>query len=261
MSSLLHQIVRLCKATWDPHNAAGLATNVEQLKRLVDRLTARDLNLPPGLLADPHQYARQQRRLLSPSNPAQSESPDPAAPCTYVSLLHHPDVTINVFILAAGTEMPLHDHPCMHGLLKPIAGQLAVQCYTAIDESGEPTTVLPEQMPTCIAVRREPAVQVDATSEAVLLTPQLGNFHHIRPLAGEAAAFLDILSPPYHTLVEEFGTRDCTYYQPLDVGAPGAEVCVLMPTPSPPDFWCYTVPYTLGDDDDVETQTEPNAAP
>lgn len=255
MSSLLHQIVRLCKTTWDPHNAAVLATNVQQLKQLVDRLSARDLKLPAGLLADPHQYARQ-----AESANDSSSSPMRPAPCTYVSLFEHPHVTINLFILAAGTELPLHDHPCMHGLLKPIAGQLIVQCYTAIDENGQPTVVRPERQPVCIHVRREPAVQLDATSEAVLLTPQLGNFHHIRPVAGGVAAFLDILSPPYQTPIDKFGVRQCTYYQPCAMGAPDSEMYVLVPRSSPSSFWCNTVPYTLGDYDAESHEEQTGAA-
>lgn len=252
MSALLHQIVRHAKATWEPHNAPTLSHNIQQLRQLVDRLTAADLRFPPGLLDNdnPHddhfrttQNSYQRRR----------------APCTYVPVLDHPDVTISVFVLRANQQMPLHDHPCMHGILKAISGRLAVECFTAVDADGQPVNAWPLETsassdfaspPTIVPVRAEPAQIIDADSPAVLLTPSMGNYHRLCPMDGADAAFLDILSPPYNSASNDFGVRPCTYYrlqrlQPAVNDSADAERLALMATTQPLDFWCENMPYDL----------------
>lgn len=264
MSKLLFSIVRLAKHCWDPSNAAALTQNVQQLKLLVDRLTARDLNLPPGLLCNSSASSSPDAVSLSglaateselaleedapkskPSSPSSSIGRE--APCTYLSLLDHPNVTISIFILHCGSQMPLHDHPAMHGLLKAISGQLAVQGFTAIDAAGEPITVTPHKVPASIPVRCEETVVLDEHSPAVLLTPMMANYHRIGAVDGQAA-FLDILSPPYQSEIPVWGARTCTYYKPklLD-----GDRWNLVPSGTPTSFWCDMVPYEWGEESDA----------
>lgn len=258
MSSLLVQLVRHARITWDPRNASSLGTNVHQLKQLVDKLSAQDLQLPPGLLNNTTTATTSgvtassssptaSSSSISPQSVAASSSPESlttrrAPPCTFVSLVNEPNVTISVFILnESNSELPLHDHPGMHGLLKAISGQLHVQAYTALDAAGEPTP-LPRSSAEgggAIIVRHEPAVVIDASSPAVLLAPHLSNFHRIRPISGRAA-FLDILSPPYQTLIPAWGERQCTYYEPVEAAD---DVLTLVPTVCPSSFWCNEVTF------------------
>lgn len=155
--------------------------------------------------------------------------------------------------------MPLHDHPCMHGILKAISGRLAVECFTAVDANGQPVSAWPldssastalASPPSIVPVRAEPSQIIDAASPAVLLTPALGNYHRLCPTGGADAAFLDILSPPYNSDSNEYGVRPCTYYrlQRLEAAENGddeVERLALVATTQPLDFWCENVPYEL----------------
>lgn len=263
MSSLLIQLVRLAKITWDPRNAGALGSNVQQLKQLVDRITAQDLQLSPGLLhnssVSPQQTPEQLRNpstdhSSSPSSATVSPILSPArrvAPCTYLSIVDEPNVTISVFILnESESELPLHDHPGMHGLVKAISGQLLVQGYTALDDNNGTLSNQAGTQPRMsgiVPVRREEPIVIGEHSPALMLTPSFANYHHIRPVSGRAA-FVDILSPPYHTEIPELGKRKCTYYQPVQDG----DEYVLMPTDCPSSYWCNEVAFEWSDRADAD---------
>lgn len=77
-------------------------------------------------------------------------------------------------------------------------------------------------------------------SAPCLLTPLRDNLHQIQAVGG-AAAFLDILAPPY----DPDSGRDCHYYRVLQ-SAPSAQSTEgdqghaqwLLEIPQPEDFWC-----------------------
>lgn len=228
MSLLLHQIIRMARATFDPKNLSASSHNYRQLKELVDKLSADDINLPSSILSG--------RSLTSNGIPA---------PCGYVSLFDHPDVTISVFILAADQEMPLHDHPQMYGLLKAVSGQLRIQGFTAIDDQHQPISVTKPDTHPWINVRPEQPAIINPATNAIELSPTKGNFHQIAAVNGPAA-FFDILSPPYATEIPVHGARPCTYYK---IVTQEKNVC-LQQASCPDTFYSITVPYRLTDMDD-----------
>lgn len=228
MSLLLHQIIRQARATFDPKNISTAAQNYAKLKDLVNKLSATDINLPII--------------ILSGRNSPPASRNGPPVPCGYVSLLDHADVSISIFILPANQEMPLHDHPQMYGILKSISGKLRIQGFTAIDDQQHPISVQrPDNLP-CIEVRPEMPVDISPQSDAVALSPSVGNFHQISAIDGPAA-FFDILSPPYNTEVPIYGTRPCTYYRSFSSN----NRMYLERQECPKSFYCSSIPYKLNE--------------
>ena len=60
------------------------------------------------------------------------------APVTYIKVLEDIDVSIGIFIVKAGSRLPLHNHPNMYGLLKVVYGMVDVKIYSKFEsKSGE----------------------------------------------------------------------------------------------------------------------------
>lgn len=277
-TALLYQVVRLAKLAFDPRhcNADETSTSSPQLAQLLHlcgRLTAADLGLPTRLLTHPP----------SCRDPA-TRRPGCQPPATYIPIVDHPHFTMSVFVLSAGEEMPLHDHPRMCGIVKCLAGRLQLRCWTAVDEAGRPVAPAHMRRPDdpphsveVVRVRREPEQLLDARSAAVALTPTLCNYHQMAPLRtgngveGEgAAAFLDILAPPY---TAEWEPRGCTYYREVVQRAPRpadeqsdtteaeVETVWMVPVPEPRRYWCNFVPYELPEESTTTTTTTGASAP
>lgn len=228
MSLLLHQIIRLARSTFDPKNLSTATQNYAKLKDLVDKLSINDINLPVSVLSG-HSIP-----------PAYKDGPP--SPCAHVPLLEHPDVGISIFILAANEVMPLHDHPQMYGMLKAISGNLSIEGFTAIDDQQQPISVYRPDMQPLIVVRPEMPVMIRPTTEAVTLSPSVGNFHKISAIDGPAA-FFDILSPPYNTKIPVYGSRPCTYYKSLTDG----QRVYLEQYECPEEFYCVPIAYNLNE--------------
>lgn len=226
MSLLLHQIIRAARVTFDPKNISSTTQNYAKLKALVDKLTAEDINLPVSVLSG---------RQIPPAF-----QNGPPATCGFVSLFNHPDVIISIFILAPNQEMPLHDHPHMYGILKAITGKLSIRGFTAIDDQQRPIVVPRPEREPFIEVRPEQPVTISAEAAAVALSPSIGNFHQISAVDG-AAAFFDILSPPYTTEIPVYGSRPCTYYKTISVG----KRLYLESCECPETYTSAYVPYDL----------------
>lgn len=199
----MHKIIRTARVTFDPKNASSSVQNYAKLKALVDKLSADDIHLAPSVLSGRH---------IPPAYPN-----GPPAACGFVSLYNHPDVIVSLFILGANQEMPLHDHPHMYGILKAVTGKLSIRGYTAIDDAQRPTVVARPENEPFIEVRAEQPVTISADTDAVALSPSVGNFHQIVAVDGPAA-FFDILSPPYSTEIPVYGSRPCTYYKTIAIG-------------------------------------------
>lgn len=139
------------------------------------------------------------------------------APVGYIDIYEDIHVTLGVFILKPGMKMPLHDHPHMYGLLKVIAGQVAIHSYTVTDE--EDYVLSPEKLPILtITAQKNPPLIINAQSDSVLLQPKAGNLHEIVCDTESAAAFIDVLSPPYDTLIrvdKSMPHSDDSYYSYL----------------------------------------------
>ena len=92
-----------------------------------------------------------------------------------------------------------------------------------------------------------PSIVVTKNDPACILTPWDKNLHEISCIEGPAA-FLDILSPPYHVDVYGQGERPCTYFRTISSN-PTAEAerksdkVQLVVTDTPPEFYSRSLKY------------------
>ena len=78
-----------------------------------------------------------------------SSHSDQMAPVTYIPVVENQHISMGIFVIREGQNIPLHDHPNMHGIIKCIAGKLNVTSYTKLVRSiwkrCDPTSFLPGQ--------------------------------------------------------------------------------------------------------------------
>ncbi|XP_023712086.1 2-aminoethanethiol dioxygenase [Cryptotermes secundus] len=228
MASLVERVVRQALRTFSQKQTTNVIfeENFAKLKALADQLTAADVNLNIHSLQA-------------------TESGGCKPPVIYISVYEDSHVTVGIFIVKSGEKLPLHDHPHMYGILKVIAGTVKIQSYTTISNSSDidspsaggrrlfPYTRTKTQIQCAIKM---PEVIVNENNGACFLTPTERNLHEIYSV-GAAAAFLDILSPPYDT--SEFGERSCHYFKELnnETPEPVTNKARLIRIPSPAEYW------------------------
>ncbi|XP_013114268.1 2-aminoethanethiol dioxygenase [Stomoxys calcitrans] len=231
MSSHFVNILKQAFKTFDRKNQATLANNLAALKQLTDNLTNRDIYVNEELFYESVVPGR--------------------APCTFMQIYENDIVSMSVFIMRGGYTMPLHDHPCMYGLLKVLTGRLRIQSYTSLCE--EPIKHN-EPIKEVHVIKDEPSI-FTSDMGCTLLTPKERNYHEITAVDG-VAAFFDILAPPYDANVPEYGPRKCTFYEAipqqmvtgkfnddkLDDGQPSKynNLMILKHIPAPPSYYCET---------------------
>lgn len=115
MASQIERVLRQALTTFSgtPQDFRG---NFTKLIENVGELDARSVGLDTGLLRYETPGERPQERRQ--------------APITYVEIFQNELVTVSLFVLNDGVRIPLHDHPCMHGLLKVVHGKVGIQSYT-----------------------------------------------------------------------------------------------------------------------------------
>lgn len=210
--------------------------NLNKLKSMMDSLKAEDLRYDTTL-----------------SDPA-TWRPRKKAPCTYVEVFQNDVVNMSIFVLRPGFKMPLHDHPQMYGLLKVISGAINIRSFTEYpltEAMNNPDCVIRAKQE---AARRAQGIYKDkrlfaevsqstvcrANSETCILTPTTSNYHEIEALS-MPAAFFDVLAPPYDTLIEGVGPRQCTYYY---IAHELRNNMVQLHQMEAPDyFYCDELPY------------------
>ena len=122
------------------------------------------------------------------------------------------EITICIFILGNGKQIPLHDHPGMYGLIKVLHGSIDLKTYSAVPEH----TPLIDKVRSAMAERGQNHTLVFRqeemaypNSETAFLTPTERNFHELVAVGGPAA-FIDVMSPSYSINV---GNRHCSYFR------------------------------------------------
>jgi cysteamine dioxygenase len=164
----------------------------------------------------------------------------------YQEIFSGPDMTVCVFILRAGTVIPLHNHPDMHVFGRLLFGRMRVLSYdpdepdishsngVQSETPGRDPPSLERQSDDSSLLRFPPGSRhASLRSDEVLgpdpvtygLSPEEGNVHEIHAL--ENCAFFDVLTPPYNIMAG----RDCTYFVRQEEDADGR--CILVPTPMP----------------------------
>jgi len=126
-------------------------------------------------------------------------------PITFVDVDANQHLYCGVIILPQGTRIPLHDHPNMYGIIKPLEGEIRLKSFSLLESETEGP----------VKAIEAPELLLNNLSKAQLLTPSQRNVHGIEYVNGEKggrfAAFLDLLFPPYN----EHLARPCHYFKKL----------------------------------------------
>ena len=216
--------------------------NLSTLRELMGRLTSHDVNFDSGLVSDPTPF-----------------DPDCGlAPVTFIDMWKDEHFSMSIFVLKPGTRLPLHDHPGMHGLIRVIHGHMNVSSYSLLErkcgDNFEPVHNCGHQEGYSVKkgdvfmaqkMSTESGDIADIYSEPVVLTPVDGNIHEIRT-TDSAAAFFDILAPPYDD--HRYGHHQCHYYRELptsksDTKLQEKNLRSLICVPTPMDYWTDYAPY------------------
>ena len=144
------------------------------------------------------------------------------APVTYIGVYENCDISVGIFIVAANTGLPLHNHPGMHGILKVVHGTLKISSFDKLpnfdvsDQSKIPNSLQSRfdliEKGFIIPATESSTLNSSITTHTapLILGPTTDNFHRIYNSSDQPAAFVDILSPPYnHRGLELAEEGDC----------------------------------------------------
>jgi hypothetical protein len=126
-------------------------------------------------------------------------------------LLEVPAGRVSLFLLPAGSAIPLHDHPSMVVLMRVVLGRVRVTSLDWVDRRA-------------LLARPSGARVLDAGDEVVDADPIDRNLHAVEAL--EPSAFLDVVTPDYAD------DRPCSYFVADAANAPPG-LMQLRPIPSP----------------------------
>eukprot|EP00288_Rhodomonas_lens_P017516 CAMPEP_0177695680 /NCGR_PEP_ID=MMETSP0484_2-20121128/3584_1 /TAXON_ID=354590 /ORGANISM="Rhodomonas lens, Strain RHODO" /LENGTH=275 /DNA_ID=CAMNT_0019206617 /DNA_START=206 /DNA_END=1033 /DNA_ORIENTATION=- len=151
----------------------------------------------------------------------------------YTEVFAGEHLTICIFKLPAGAQLPMHDHPQMTVWSKVLWGEMAVHAYDLAPVRGMMGGVRRGRAPSQVSVRRDGEVW-GAASGVQVTEPDKGNIHQFTAVT--PCCFLDVLAPPYNFQ----DGRPCTYYQ-VDPQADGSHLAT--PVRCPDSYVTRSVPY------------------
>ena len=191
----------------------ALSQKFDQAAKRMDTLTPQDIRL-------------QQPSLWQRTPPTPQSGP----PISYARIFDDPTLSMGVFLLPKGAQIPLHDHPGMTVLSKILVGKLHVTSYDMPREPvlmGGSTKLYCDMATEKIVSGETPTLQLD---------PVHGNLHKFEAL--EDTAIFDILTPPY----DDGQGRSCHYYEASTTPIDGKFELTEIMSP-PPDLYIFTAPY------------------
>ena len=165
-----------------------------RIASLAEREFSRDPGAGSGDAPDLSALAAEMATLSPDDLDVDLSTLDRGAPWTERLLFERPNLHASLFLVPAGRELPLHDHPEMTVLLRVLAGRMEISSFDWVP--GRPGLARPR-----------PPRTVGPADPCDVLRPEDGNLHHLRAL--EDAAFVDLFSPYY----DESAGRPCTYYR------------------------------------------------
>lgn len=163
-------------------------------------------------------------------------------PVGYHHIYSDHDLSIGIFVLPAGSAIPLHDHPDMTVLSKMLFGRMQVTSFDRPLPSASPppaagafaSLFASKQHLRCPA----PVCRTVAAPCAPLrLDPVRGNIHEF--VALEHTAIFDVLTPPY----DDRAGRSCHYYETNAPVEEAADEVELREVGWPPNLRVVNRPY------------------
>lgn len=251
--SLVQQIAT--KAFMFVKSRAGRnSPDFEELVNLVSKLTLKDVAYDPE---DTLIYQHHTNILASRA--------DRYVPVVYTEIYEDETMNLSIFGLREHAEIPLHDHPSMHGVLKVLYGKVNLSSYTKTNKVSLPKDASVVRNLFQQRLSRWENYEIFPTivnSEKILtpedppivLCPKDNNIHKVTVVDGPAA-FFDLLTPPYYPPI-----RDCHYYKILDPKDPTKvstaldqyKIAWLLQIPPPIEYMCDAYPYD-GDRVDLDS--------
>ena len=188
----LQKVLVACEAAFDTTDgeSAPSKADLETVAMLLDDLSANELGV-------------RQEDLCGASS------------ILYTDVRDSEEYTICIFILPAGTRLPLHDHPNMVVLSKVLWGEMQVAAYDRVPEAKKSGGILSwmskqsqvESLEPFQIVRKKEN-EVWTVADGVQLTgPEDCNIHEFTAMT--PCCVIDVLAPPY----DWRRGRRCTYYE------------------------------------------------
>lgn len=162
---------------------------------------------------------------------AEDSGPERPKRVHYQHVYEDETFSIGIFILPPGVSIPLHDHPGMSVISRVLYGSLHIKSYDLIKDGAAAS-----------GKKHKARLRVDKTITAPYTTELLPDHSNLHELVGDddiGCAFLDIITPPYHSNEG----RDCTYYRVIDSSDCNSEKTVTLESYFPLDFDVVTEAY------------------
>ena len=120
MCQCIEKVVQLAIATFSKKTPQETAKkNLDLLIAQTNKLT----NLDVGL---------EHCSVFHSSPPRDRVVTAAAAPVTYIPVVENQHISMGIFVIREGQNIPLHDHPNMHGVIKCIAGKLNITSFSKL---------------------------------------------------------------------------------------------------------------------------------
>jgi len=253
----IEKVFQLASKTFSKKtNPENVKKNLELLISHTNKLTTADVGLEQcAVLKDASTSPKSTQD--SPPSKNRYKASEHKAPVTYIPVTETMDISIGIFVIREGEDIPLHDHPCMHGVIKCLSGSLRITSFTkkeqfphgSVPDKIRRSPQLMEKLrygQLFLAERLEPPINLTPESGSCVLEPKKNNIHRIESVGGPAA-FLDILAPPYNIdptpLSPDTQERDCHYFRVLSEAGPVPNTSWLILSNPPASFYCDTEPY------------------
>lgn len=153
-------------------------------------------------------------------------------PHIFTKLIENDQFQFSIFYIKKGYQLPLHDHPDMHGIIKVLFGQIRIHSYTATNIDSEVIRA-PNEKYTVLCERADDCV-LCSDDKPLSLTPYMNNIHEV--IADTDTAFFDCLLPPYK--------EKCNFYRYKGVKDEEKNLYELLNLGSEPEISYYTVART-----------------
>lgn len=235
MSNIEKLIKQATQTFSKPQAPAKFQESLSSLIQSASSLTLSDVYLDTEFVAAQNQY---------------SGVSDMSNPVVYIPVFEDANILVSIFVLKSTSVIPLHDHPVMHGILKVLCGSVRIDSFSGPNDNirkQKAGLCLPNELfyvegtlyPEPIMARKNAPIILSEKDNCALLTPIQNNIHEVRSYKGPSA-FLDILAPPYDSMLRGVGPRKCKYFIERD-SLDGESL--LSPVRHYPTFWTVSVPY------------------